>query len=780
MIRRNLPFAWRSLGRRPLSSAAAIATLAIGIGLNAAVFSVVDWVLLRPLPYPSPHELVKVSTAGTAPVTGPAAVTYSEFAVFSRATAFRASAAFSTATRVIAGQGVEPAHAVVARVTGDLFGTLGVQPETGRAINLDEAASGAPVVIVSHAVWMNRFSADAAIAGRGITIDGRPHTVIGVMPEGRGYPRDADLWRPLTADEREDDDRELLMIGRLASATPVERATVELATLANTVSRGGRRAWADEMHRTEVADVRAALTALLGSAALILLMACANVAAIVGARGAERAGEMAVRGALGATRAQLMRQLLGESVLLAGAGGLAGLLIGEWTLDLLVALAPAGIPRLAEIALDGRVILVSAAATLVVGLIVGVLPAIRSSRVDLRSHLAAAGFGRASERTQGQRLLVAAQTAMAVVLTIGAGLLGRSLQSLVTIDNGFAADRLLAVDLYLRGGMAGDARTLYRNLIENAEAIPGVRAAAVALQPPTRIAGLRVSVRAQGAPFAATATATLRPVTTRYFETIGIPLTTGRTFSVTDTRTAPRVAIVNTAFVRDVLGGTTAVGARLTTDVVDGPLSVVGVVANVTPAGQSDRPALYVSVEQIAVAGGVLLVRTDSDPQSVVPALRTRLRAAAPGLALDRISRVAETLEAGRSMTRFNTQLASAFAGLAMLLSAIGVYGLTAGEVATRWREIAIRLALGATRREATWTTMRPGASALAIGAAIGIAAALAAGRSMTALLHGIEPTDPPTLVAVPVLLAIVGLAAASLAAVRVLRADPAATLRGE
>ena len=779
MIHGQWRFAWRSLARRPLSNAAAIATLAIGIGLNAAVFSVVDWVLLRPLPYPSPHELVKVSTAGTAPVTGPAAVTPSEFAAFSRAAAFRASAAFSTATRVIAGRGVEPAHVVVARVAGDLFGTLGVQPEIGRAIDVDEAASGAPVVVVSHTIWTNRFSTDAAIVGRGITIDGRPHTVIGVMPEGRGYPRDADLWRPLTADERADDDRELVMIGRLANAAAVERASVELATLAGNAPRGARRAWADEMHRTEVGDVRAALTALLASSALILLMACANVAAIVGARGAERAGEMAVRGALGATRTQLMRQLLAESVLLASAGGLAGLLIGEWTLDLLVALAPAGIPRLAEITLDGRVILVSAAATFVVGLIVGVVPAFRSSRVDLRSNLAAAGFGRASERTHGQRLLVAAQTAMAVVLTIGAALLGRSLQNLVTIDNGFAADRLLAVDLYLRAGITGDARALYRNLIENAEAVSGVRSAAVALQPPTRIAGLRVSVRVQGASSAA-ATATLRPVTSRYFETVGIPLTTGRNFSVTDTRTAPRVAIVNTAFVRDVLGGTTAVGARLTTDLVDGPLSVVGVVANVTPAGQSDRPALYMSVEQIAVAGGVLLVRTDSDPQSVVPALRTRLRAAVPGLALDRINRVAEALEAGRAVTRFNTRLASAFAALALLLAAIGVYGLTAGEVATRWREIAIRLALGATRREATWTTMRPGAIAVAIGAAIGIAAARAAGRSMTALLYGVTPADPPTLLAVPVLLAIVGLAAASLAAARVLRADPAATLRGE
>lgn len=776
---RDAGYAWRLLRSRPLSSAAAIATLAIGIGLNAAVFSVFDWVLIRPLPYPSPEDLVRVFSAGTAPVTGPADLTYSEFVLLSQAKALDASTAFSTATRVIDGPERSPAHVLVSRVGGDLFGTFGVRPAIGRGIDANEAASGATVVILSDTLWRRRFSANPEIAGRVITIDGKPHTINGVMPAGRGYPKEADLWYPLSAEERQDDDRELVMIGRLSSGTTAERAGLELTTLASAVPAAARRVWVENVQRTEVRDVRAALTALLAASALLLLIACANVAALIGARGADRTGELALRSALGASRARLFQQQLTESVLLAAVGGVAGLLLGTWTLDLLITLAPAGLPRLGEITLDGRVILIGAGATLLVGLAVGLGPSCAASRLDLRASLGATGSVRASGRTRVRRVLVGGQTAMAVVLTIGAGLLARSLQHLVTIDHGFAAEHLLAVDLYLRGSVTGDVRQLFRELVESAEAIPGVRSAAVAMRlPSAQMSGFRVSVGRVGVS-TETFPATLRPVTARYFETAGIPILQGRPFTGSDTQKAPRVAIVNRTFVRAVLGGGEALGTTLASDIVEGNLSVVGVVADVTPSGARDRAALYVSMEQLPV-GGSLLVRTDGDPQSIVPALTTSLRTSAPALARDRIYRVADTLEANRAATRFNTQLASAFASLALLLAAIGVYGLTAGEVAARWRELAIRLALGATRREALWTVMRPGAIALGVGAIAGVTAALGGGRWMTALLHGVEPADPPTLVGVPVLLCVVGLAAASFAALRVLRADPAVTLRGE
>jgi putative ABC transport system permease protein len=778
---RDAVYGLRMLWRRRLSSAAAILTLAVGIGLNAAVFSVVDWVLLRPLPYPSPDELVKVFTAGSSPVTPPASLTYSEFDRFAHTASFRASAAFSTATRVIGGDGLEPAHVVLARTAGDLFSTLGVYPKIGRAFTAIEARAGAPVLVISEDLWRRRLSADPQAIGRPVTIDGQAHIVIGVMPANRGYPKDVDLWRPLTAAERGDDDREQLMIARLADDASSQRASVEVGQLASAQSGGTRTAWAEDLQRIEVAGVRAALTGLFAASGLILLIACGNVAALVGAHSADRAAELAVRGALGASRARLVQQVLIETVLLAMAGGAAGLFLGGWALEVLVSLAPVDVPRLSEVTLDARVIAAGLMTTVVVGLAVGVMPALHVSQLDGRASLGAVvATARASRRTNGRRVLVAAQTAVAVVLTVGAVLLGRSLQHLLTIDHGFEPNRLVAVDLYLRGAVTAETRRLYRELVASAQSVAGVRSAAVALRQPHQLAGIRIGVGVVGVTTEESTTVVLRPVSTRYFETIGTALTTGRDFTSSDRETAPPVAIVNGAFVRTVLHGRRALGMRLKTSLVDGELTIVGEVPDMTPAGEADRPALYVAAEQMAFGGGALLVRTDVAPPLVLPALTARLRATASQLALDRIHEVADDLEAGRAITRFNTELAGAFAALALLLSAIGVYGLTAGEVAGRWRELAVRLALGASSREALWTAMRPSINAVGAGIGLGLGGAVAAARAMSSLLHGVSPADPATLVVVPTLLAMIGLVAASLAAAQVVRTEPAATLRGD
>jgi putative ABC transport system permease protein len=379
--RRDATYAVRLLRRHPVVTVTAALSLAIGIGINAAVFSVFDWVLIRPLPYPASRDLVRVFTAGTAPVTGPSALTYDEFTTFRHATAIREATAFTIATRVMAGSDIDPAHVVVARVAGDLFVTLGVYPAVGRGFTPEEMAAGAPVVVLGHDLWQRRFSGDRAIAGRRVFIDGAPHTVVGVMPSHRGYPREAEVWRPMTASEREDNDRELSMVGRLPSEATVERASTEIATLAQVASKGTRTAWADDVQRTDTANVSAALRSLVAAAMLTLLIACANVAALVGARGMDRAGEIAVRGALGATRARVLGQLISESLVLALAGGAAGLLLGGWALQVLVAAAPVSIPRLAEISLDGRILGVGMAATLLTGLAVGLTPALRLSRL---------------------------------------------------------------------------------------------------------------------------------------------------------------------------------------------------------------------------------------------------------------------------------------------------------------------------------------------------------------------------------------------------------------
>jgi predicted permease len=779
-VRRDAVYAMRMLRRHPIAAATTTLSLAIGIGLNAAVFSVVDWVLLRPLPYPDAHELVHVFTARRAPVTGPSGVDYGEFAAFAAAPALRESAAFTNTTRVMSSVGIESVHVMVARVAGDLFATFGMVPEIGRAFTRDEMAAGARVVILGHQRWQRSFSADRQIVGRTVSIDGAPHTVIGVMPSDRGYPRDAEVWRPLTAAERASDDRELNMVGRLRSDVTMDRASMEIATLAQASSKGARTAWVDDVQRTDVGSVKAALEALFAAAILTLLIACANVAALVGARNADRAGEMAVRGALGATRSRLFAQLMIESLMLAMAGGVLGLLLGRWALEALVALAPVSVPRLTEISLDGRILGLGVAASLFAGVSVGLAPALRLSQVGRTSVLNRLGGHRLTPHPNARRALVLAQVAVAVVLTTGAVLFIRSLQHLVLLDHGFRPDRLIAVRLFPPRSFDGDAQRLFQDLAATSETVPGVEAVALSMRLPTQVGGLRPSVSGfRERKF--DARAVWRPVSATYFDTVGLPVIAGRRFAGTDTRQAPRVAIVNTAFARDVVGTPSPLDVQLTTSFTDGEaMSIVGVVGDVTPAGEPEQPAIYVPLEQSPIGEGHLLVRTQGDPRAVIPVLRSRLRERAPSLAFDRVGRVAEALEESRAVIRFVTQATTSFAGLSLLLSMIGVYGLTASDVSRRWRELAIRLALGASRRDALWTVIRPCVAVLSAGTALGIVGAVAVAPGLASLLQGVAAADVPTLTVVPILLGSIGLLAATVAARRVLRSDPAATLRSD
>jgi len=371
---------------------------------------------------------------------------------------------------------------------------------------------------------------------------------------------------------------------------------------------------------------------------------------------------------------------------------------------------------------------------------------------------------------------VLVQVAVAVVLTAGASLLARSLQHLVAIDNGFAADKLIAVDLYLGGEFDGDSGRLFEELISKARTFPGVASAAISQGLPTRVIGFRTAV--QRASEARTAQQmTWRPVGPGYFETVGIPIVAGRGFIKTDTARAPRVAIVNRAFLRSLPAG---VGERLTTSFGKEPLTIVGVAGDVTPGGEPDRAAFYVSIDQYPIGGGSLLIRTLSDPRAIIPELTARLHGMLPGLAMDRVHRVAESLEAGRAVIRFTTLLAATFAGLALLLSAIGVYGLVAGEVSARWQELAVRLAVGASYGDALWTVIQPCTAILVSGAITGFLGALSAGPMLQSLLHGVSPADAYALAFAPILLTAVGMLAAVLAGARVLRADPAVTLRNQ
>jgi len=715
-----------------------------------------------------------VFTGGTAPFTSLSALTPQEFTTLGRAAAFRTSAAVATGTHVVSSPGIEPAHVVLARVTGDLFGTLGAYPVLGRSFSPAEIAAGTPVVVLSHDLWQRRFSRDPAIAGRPVLIAGARYTVVGVMPQGRGYPARAEMWRPSTPEEMEDDDRDLEVLARLRNDVSIAGASSEISALAHNSSKGARTVWAEELRGTDVANVSAALKAIFAAAIVTLLIVCANVAALVGGGSADRVEEMAIRRAVGATRGRVFTQLIVESLVLAIAGGAPGLLFSQWALALLLRFAPVSIPRLAEITVDGRILAIGLAATVLTGIAVGLAPAIKLSALT-----AGSGGRRITRRSTGRRVLVLIQVSLAVVLTVSAGLLVQSLKHLIAIDQGFAADKLVAVDLSLRGVFDGDSGQLFADLMARVQRLPGVASVSASMPLPTQTIGIRASVQLIG-DSATPRSVTWRPITPGYLDTAGIPLLAGRKFTAGDTRNTGPVAIANAAFVKTWLDGRPAVGARVATNFSKSPLSIVGVAGDVTPAGEPDRPALYVVVDQFPIGGGHLLVRARDDPRAILPALAATLRNAAPALAMDRIRRLADDLEAGRAVTRFSTQLAATFAGLALLLSMIGVYGLAAGEVSARWREIAVRLALGASNRDAFWTVIRPCAAILAAGASMGVLAALSVGPALKSQLHGIGPVDAPTLIFAPALLGIVGMVAAALAAARVLRADPAATLRSE
>lgn len=771
----DLHHGFRAMVARPGHSAAVIVTLALGIGLNAAVFSVVDWVLLRPLPYPASASLVRVSAGDQRSSAGD--LSYSEVEAFSKATSFRHGAAFAMVTRVASAPAVDPVHVTIARVTGDLFSVLGTYPAIGRAFDAQELDSGRRVVVLSHAIWRDRFASRPAIAGSVVTLDNEPHTIVGVMPAGRGYPHEADIWRPSTAEEREDDDRENVMIARLAAAADESAATAELTTLQPAANGSRRQVWVESLQSAEVRDVRAVLLWALIGAGLVLAVACANVAGLIGTSAMDRAGELAVRGALGASRAELGRQLLIENMVLAIAGGALGIIAGAGALDVLVALAPQGLPRLDDITLDARVMGASALVMLLVGVAVSVAPAWHAARTDLTTTLQRSASARTVTGAGARRVLATAQVAGAVVLTTGAALLGRSLQHLVAIDHGFEPDGVIAVSLNVRGIAPAEARTLFGTLADQAATIPGVRSAAVAFRLPTDVVGLRAPMRVEGAVMDPVSVA-VRIVTPRYFDTVGLPIVSGRAFGASDTRDGRRVGVVNRAFVREVAGGANAIDARLTGELIAGGVTIVGIAGDVTPGGQPDRPALYMSYEQLSINAGSLVVKSAGDPAALIAPLRSRIRAIAPALPLDRVETLNDVLATGRAVVRFNSLVASSFGLLALTLAIIGVYGVTSREVALRRRESGLRAALGASRGALMAQLLRPVGTVVLVGLAGGLVAAGAMGHSIAALLHGVSPADPVTLLLVPAAIALVATAAAVSAAWPVVRSDPASVLR--
>ena len=798
----------RALRANPGFTAVAVVALALGVGANTAIFSVVNAVLLRPLQYPH-HERV-VAIQELSPEGRRVQVTPANFLDWrEQATAFERMAAVLTRTSNLASQD-EAERIDLAMTSVSFFDVFGVRPRAGRFfLPGEETAGHAPVVVLSHALWQRRFGADPSIIGGSVTLDGRPYEVVGVAPEGFSYPDRTEVWVPPfarvpTISEQQDVERArgfgfLSAVALLKPGETLEHARAEMEAITARLrqqypeSNSKRFNRVVTLHEHLVGESSRALLLLLGAVALVLLIACANVANLLLARAAGRQKEMAVRAALGATRLRLARQLLVESLLLALAGGAAGLLFGWWGVDLLKGLLPAEFPRVADIGVDPRVLGFTLLVSCATGIAFGLAPALQFTRPDLHGALKENARGSTGGAGAGlvRNLLIVFEVALSLVLLVGAGLLFRSFLTLRAVELGFRPQSLLTFRLSPSGErFREDAQytDFYRDVAERVAALPGVEAVGVINTLPL-VKGPTSGIQFEGRPAVRRdqwPSVNYRSVSPDYFRAAGIRVVKGRAIEARDTADAPLVFAVNQALARRDFPGEDPVGKRISNGIgPDGkPIwkEIVGVVADVRSEepGREAAPEIYASFTQDPFAGMSYVVRTSAEPEGLVPAVREAVRA------VDRAQPVAEvrTMEqlVGESFAqpRFNSLLLGLFACMALLLAAAGIYGVMSYAVTQRTHEIGIRIALGAQHKDVLRLVVGRGMALALAGVGLGLVAAFALTRVLSSLLYGVTATDPLTYVAVALLLGTVALLASYIPARRATKVDPMVALRYE
>lgn len=796
----DLRYAFRGLRKSPGFTAVAVATLTVGIGANVAMFSVVEPTILRRLPYPEADRLVTGlgTLAGSDFTQTVSAHNYVDLR--DRTTTFEsldAQTAWPWFSSVTGGQ--EPLRLPVGWVSVGLFRTLGVDPILGRHFTADEGVSGAPAVaIVSHALWQQNFGSDPEIVGRVVNVDGFPLTVVGVMPAGFRIRVDCDLWMPMRLGEVFASGRRFqnfIMIGRLRSGMPLERAqsqvdviAAELAAEYPAINQDKGFRFTD-LQETLTQSYRTSLLLLMGAVALLLLIACGNIAALLLARGFTRHRELSVRAALGASGGRLLRQVLTESIVVSLAGGVVGTLVSVWMHGLIVAYLPFDLPAAATTGLSLPMLGVALLLSVGTGVLIGIMPALRSSRRDAMEGLKAGA--RASD-VRGTRIrsgLVVAQVALSMVLLIGSGLLIRSFANLRSIDVGFDAEGLVAADVDLPASEYSDREQrifFFTSLEERVRAIPGVVDVAMINRLPVRMGGGNTYVYPVGErPPASerTRTSNERWVMPGYFEAMGMPILRGRGIQDTDGPDAPPVLVINETMAQEFFPGEDPIGQRLIIDYDEETiLEVVGVVGDVRfsgPAGQAFQ-AMYHSYPQEPVTRMAIGLRIAGEPATVIPVLRETLRELDPNLPISDIDMmdrlVAETMGDQRVMAAILT----IFAWVALLLTALGVYGVLAYYVSQRVPELGLRIALGARGGEVARMVAIRGLSLVVIGMVLGLAGSYGATRFLQRLLFGVEPTDPVTFVVVSGFFAVVGAVACLLPARRAVNVDPVVALQAE
>jgi len=813
-ILQDLRYAARALRRSPAFTAIAVLTLALGIGANTAIFSVVNGVLLRPLPYTEPDRLVRVFTAFRGSGVERYAVSQPEFMDYKGlARAFENAAAYAGTGLTLTGgcaagsSACEPERVRAVAATRDLFPVLGIAPERGRNFEGDEGRQGRePVVIVTHEFWQNRFGGEPALLGRTLTLNGIARRVVGILPAGVDFQR-AEAFIPIFINPDSMTGRGanyLSAIARLGAGVTVEQAQRELNALTRRSveqypgaypASMGYGATVVSMRDEMVGDVRPALLILVGAVGLVLLIACANVANLLLARGEARQREIAVRLALGASRARILLQLLTESVVLALAGAVGGVLFAWWGMKTLLAINPQAIPRLEEIRIDGTVGLVTLALALLTGIIFGLAPAMQLLRGELHSSLKEGSRG-GSTSGQQQRLgraLVIGEIALAVVVVIGAALLVRSFWTLRGTDPGFRAANVLAVDLAIPASRYDQGATTiyYRDLIERMAALPGVRAAAAASDLPPVSDGNNWDITIAGRPRVsgqAAPSPQVRVVTRDYFNVLSIATVRGRIFGAEDSPASMPVAVINETMARTLWPDSDPVGQQFRFARELPWVTVVGVSRDVRSMGLSEPVPmeLYLLHEQLPTAAGTTeramyaVLRTAVDPLSLATPARTVVRELDPLVAIVGIRSMTQMVDLSVARPRFTMLLLVVFGCVAFVLAAIGVYGVMSYAVKRRAREIGIRMALGARPGDVLRLVVGQGMRLALAGLGVGIAGALLATRLMASLLYGVSATDPLSFAAIALLLAAVALLATWLPARRAVRTDPTLALREE
>ena len=802
---RDVRFGLRMLLKTPGFTVVALATLALGIGANTAIFSLVNGVLLRPLPFPDAERIIYIEGKNPAAGITESNISFLDFTDWSQQTdLFASTAAYWTGNAQFGADGAEPERVPRAGVTTGFFSVLGVHPVLGRTfVSQDDKGWPQTVAIISHGLWKRRFGSDPAIVGKQVQMSARPLTIIGVMPPGFEYPEQTQVWVPTAVNLRDEprDNRVWSAIARLNTGIDLKQAQTRLSAINAQLAKQfhetnkGWDVFISTLQERLVREVKPSLLALLGAVGFVLLIACANVANLLLARSAARQKEMAIRAAMGASRSRVLRQMLTESILLSAIGGVAGLFLSIWLTDVLMSMLPEGAPRLEQVGIDYRVLTFALGVSALTGILFGIVPALQASKLDVTSALKEGGrSGEGHRRTSARSLLLIGEVALSLMLLVGAGLLIKSFLRLQEVRPGFNAHNVLIANLALQGPKYKDDQPcveFFRQLIERLEVVPGVQAAGGSVNLPLNASGYAIGrgFIPEGRPLTVDEAkdAMFSTITGDYFRALQIPLLSGRTFEPRDNAEGPKVVIINETTAKRHFGSpTAAIGKRLSIWAgfrghdEKALHEIVGVVGDTKTGSLTGEGGMQIYVphaqdSQWNFMG--LVIRTAGDPAAFAATLRHEVQALDKDQPVYNVRTMDDVVINSLGTRRVSMQLFAVFACAALLLAAIGIYGVMAYSVTQRTQEIGIRMALGAQKSDILRLVVRQGMTVTLIGVIAGLAGAFALTRVIANLLFGVGASDPVTFVVIPLLLIFVSLIACYLPARRAARLNPTAAL---